>query len=282
MKKILIIVLVLFGSLAVKAQSNPFPSIDSLERFINRFIRNSPVEAFQNLRMNTALQGMLRFIETGEIGAGLDTAYAFNDSTIRLITFEPDTFDVTLRFFGTPNGNAGLGFRILKPSTQEIKTVFSDITGAWDSTSNAGGLTYKVDTTFMSSRAWRQKGIDSLNAALRAAMSDSVIYAVSNMLIPARIEFVHAGASSSTYQNDTLIGKQLVDVAIEGYKLSFISRATSVWMEFDSVTGTITLHNGQFVADDLTLIIYRTPPIFMLDGAGKPIRDGSGNIIILN
>jgi hypothetical protein len=141
-------------SLIAKAQTNPFPTTDSLERFINRWIRNSPVEAFQNLRLNTSLIGMLRFIQNSEIGAGLDTAYKFNDSTIRLITFAPDTFDVTLRFSGggTANGNVGLGFRILKPGTQELKTLFSSNTIIIDSSSNTDGLTPKVDTSVIATQ----------------------------------------------------------------------------------------------------------------------------------
>jgi hypothetical protein len=96
MKKVFLFILIL-AAVGAKAQTNPFPTIDSLQRFINRYIRNSPVEAFQNLRLNTSLIGMLRFIEAGGIGSGIDTAYALNDSTLRIVTQEPDTLDIILR-----------------------------------------------------------------------------------------------------------------------------------------------------------------------------------------
>lgn len=54
---------------------------------------------------------------------------------------------------GTNNTNTGSGYRILSnPSTQTLRTLFSDLTGAWDSASNSGGLTYKVDTSIIATQ----------------------------------------------------------------------------------------------------------------------------------
>lgn len=53
---------------------------------------------------------------------------------------------------GTDNLNVGLGFRILKPGTQELKTLFSSNTILWDSTSNTDGLTAKVDTSVLATQ----------------------------------------------------------------------------------------------------------------------------------
>lgn len=54
---------------------------------------------------------------------------------------------------GTDNANVGSGFRIIKPSTQEVKTLF----GAWgvtlDSSSNTNGITATVDSSAVSSKA---------------------------------------------------------------------------------------------------------------------------------
>lgn len=47
---------------------------------------------------------------------------------------------------GTNNANAGSGFRWLKPTSQEIKTVFGGYGIIWDSTTNTDALTAKVDT----------------------------------------------------------------------------------------------------------------------------------------
>lgn len=103
MKKMLFLVVLTGVGFLAKAQTNPFPSIDSLEKYINRYIRNSPVEAFQNLRMNTTLIGLSRFLRSSSIGSGVDTMYALNDSTLRLVTNEPQTFDVVIK------GGAGGG-----------------------------------------------------------------------------------------------------------------------------------------------------------------------------
>lgn len=96
MKKIVFIMGFIGLSLIAKAQPNPFPNLDSLERFINRYVRNSAVEGFQNLRMNTALIGMLRFIQSGEIGSGVDTMYLVGGCTLRLTTGGGDTINVSL------------------------------------------------------------------------------------------------------------------------------------------------------------------------------------------
>lgn len=83
----------LVGSMSAKAQ---FPTTDSLKAFINRWIRNSAVEAFQNLRLNTALIGTANFIDSS-YGGQVRSFSALNDSTARLITIGNDTFDVVIR-----------------------------------------------------------------------------------------------------------------------------------------------------------------------------------------
>lgn len=147
MKKLLLILALVACAGTASAQ---FPSKDSLEKFINKWIRNSAVDAFTNLRLNTALIGTVRFSDS----LGIKSMTAVNDSTLRLITTGKDTFQVVLRGTntggggGTNNTNTGSGFRVLSnPSTQTLRTLFSSNTIAWDSTSNAGGLTAKADTT---------------------------------------------------------------------------------------------------------------------------------------
>jgi hypothetical protein len=65
---------------------------------------------------------------------------------------------------GLSGGNLGAGFRIYVPSSQGVKTLFNSYGFNWDSTSNANGLTGIIDSTLFSTRAWRQKGLDSLGA----------------------------------------------------------------------------------------------------------------------
>lgn len=48
---------------------------------------------------------------------------------------------------GTNNANVGSGYRILKPATQELKTLFNGYGTLIDSSSNTNGLTTKIDTS---------------------------------------------------------------------------------------------------------------------------------------
>lgn len=65
---------------------------------------------------------------------------------------------------GTNNTNVGSGFRLVVPSTQEIKTLFNGYAVKIDSSSNTDGLTFKADTALLTTTASRQKLIDSLQA----------------------------------------------------------------------------------------------------------------------
>lgn len=91
MKKILFIIAFL-PCFTAQAQ---FPSVDSLLKFTDRYIRNSAVEAFTNLRLNTVIHGLTSFIGSGG-GGGVDTAYAVNDSTIRIVSGSK-TFNAIIR-----------------------------------------------------------------------------------------------------------------------------------------------------------------------------------------
>lgn len=75
MRKIIVIALVLIASMA-RAQT--FPSRDSLIRFIDKNIRTSIVESYKNMRMNTALHGILNEIDSATVGAsGFDSTYIY-------------------------------------------------------------------------------------------------------------------------------------------------------------------------------------------------------------
>src|SRR5690242_16881472 len=48
---------------------------------------------------------------------------------------------------GLSGGNLGVGFRIYYPPSQGVRTLFNSTGFSWDSTSNANGLTGKVDSS---------------------------------------------------------------------------------------------------------------------------------------
>lgn len=80
----IIFILLLIGSIGANAQ---FPNTDSLRKFNNKYVGNSPINSFTNLRLNTLLYGMINHIDSARLGTtgsvGVDTLYALNDSTIR-------------------------------------------------------------------------------------------------------------------------------------------------------------------------------------------------------
>lgn len=165
----------------------------------------------------------------------------------------------------TNNANTGAGYRILIPSTQETKTLFSDITGSWDSTSNANGLTYKVDTSVIAT-------LDTTFKILTRAV-----------VVIDTIEYIHSGSSSATYTNSKLINGKLIQLTLENYPVSFITRTGIVYVSaFDDSTGEITLTNGFFADEDHVKIIYRTYAIFLVDGSGNLVTDSNGNYVIVN
>jgi hypothetical protein len=74
MKKYIIRIL-FFATLFISLQSRAqFPSTDSLHKYNNHWIRNSAVEAFSQLRLNTLLHGMIDWIDSAGLITG-DTLF---------------------------------------------------------------------------------------------------------------------------------------------------------------------------------------------------------------
>jgi len=99
MKKLAIVILIIISGISAKAQ---FSTTDTLRSFINRYMRNSAVESFQNLRLNTALIGLTNFVDSS-YGGQVKNLYVVNDSTMNLVTIAGDTFSVVIRGVGTTN-----------------------------------------------------------------------------------------------------------------------------------------------------------------------------------
>jgi hypothetical protein len=79
--------MIVAASLFTLSCSAQFNTTDSLHRYNNRYIRNSAVEAFSNLRLNTLLHGIISWIDSARAGTGgslgIDTVFALNDSVVR-------------------------------------------------------------------------------------------------------------------------------------------------------------------------------------------------------
>lgn len=82
MKKILI--LLGFISLGISASAQ-FPSIDSLRKFMNKWVANSSIDAFTQKRLNTVLNGMIGYLDSAYSVSGaskMDSLVLKNDSVL--------------------------------------------------------------------------------------------------------------------------------------------------------------------------------------------------------
>lgn len=143
MKKILFIIALVGLGFASQAQTtNPFPTTDSLRKFINKWIKNSAVDAFTNLRLNTSLIGMTRFIDsTINASSGVDTFYAVNDTTARLETTDGRILTAIIRGKGGDSSFVYIDYipqasppaysegRVYYDQSNKALTVFDNISG---------------------------------------------------------------------------------------------------------------------------------------------------------
>lgn len=104
---------------------------------------------------------------------------------------------------------------------------------------------------------------------------------LNNQSMISKIEFLQAGADSTTYTNTALIGKYMILVSTQNYLVPDLNNG-GMFYAFNSATGQISLTAGKFALGDFVHIEYRNTPIFMTDGSGNYIKDAFGNYIITN
>lgn len=124
-----------------------YPSTDSLHRYVNKYIKYEVLPAFQQLRLNTALHGIINWIDSARLGTGgsvgMDTLYKINDSTLR---YKKNGLTFTLPFKGVADNRRKVD-SIFK--TNDTTLTFS-INGNVSSVSVGGGdaTTAYVDSLF--------------------------------------------------------------------------------------------------------------------------------------
>lgn len=87
MKSVKILIAVMIMGLGAHAQ---FPTVDSVKRYIDKYINNNATNAFQNMRLNTALKALASQIDSSNariVGGTrvVDSMYVPNDSTLRFV-----------------------------------------------------------------------------------------------------------------------------------------------------------------------------------------------------
>ncbi len=165
----------------------------------------------------------------------------------------------------TINANVGTGFRILKPASQELKTLFNSYGLNWDSTTNTNGLTPTIDSFAYSTRSWRQKGLDSLGllisgistkfgkfgqdataAEARAFNSngfDFQIYGAVNFLLTANNFMTLQAINTASYgslDSTKLLGSNDIEIA----SVAIHSRATTSNVWGYTTAHTLTANTG--------------------------------------
>ena len=81
MKKIVFFLFLLF-SLTSQAQ-NKFPSVDSLQNYTYRYVKNSSVESFTNLRLQNILIGLSQMVDTLRNAGYVDSIWIGADDTLK-------------------------------------------------------------------------------------------------------------------------------------------------------------------------------------------------------
>jgi carbohydrate esterase-like sialic acid-specific acetylesterase len=157
MIKYLIIILFLFSSVVVKAQTQPsgFPT-QANTGWTQWGYQQSTLGTIIAKRDTTFLP---RFNGTIVFRPQNIRPYFYDSTALRWFKLfsEPDTlttlatrYDLTQINF--TNSNIGSGYRWAVPNTNNIKTVFASNTILWDSTSNSNALTAKADTSVLATQ----------------------------------------------------------------------------------------------------------------------------------
>lgn len=246
MKK-LVLILALFSSLAASAQ---FPSRDSLQRYINRWVRNNAAEAFTNLRLNTALNGLLREIDSiGVVNSGIQQMYTVGDS-LKIVTTADDTFAVKL-----PAGAGATNLSVTRNSTAVTVQSSSGTSGIIPTaTQTLAGVLTAADKIKVDSAAQRSLLRDSVNNRVYSMhrRADSVFY-------------VKSGAEIFAFKDSVGgVGTGTVTNVATGYGLSGGPITTTGTILVDSAT----LSNKYLRRADSTL--YST--VTRLDTANTALR----------
>lgn len=280
MRKITIIFILVFSAMFAKAQG-PSMSVDSLERFINRYIRNVAVESFTNLRMNTVLINLTRYVDSA-LGAGtLDTSYVVGDS-LKIIT-NIKTFSVFIggndSLFVNNKGTSGVRMAYVSGDSINISKLINDDGSInWsknaDSSANAklnrtpGYLDIKNGA--VASRTTSFKSYTDMRALATANLDTSYIYYFQNggRLLPYRYSSTDvtsaddtmttivtgAGARLKLIYSSTLTATDFGAVPNDGNSDSYQIQKYINWAIANSQFPVVNLQGGVYEVQNLRIM----------------------------
>jgi hypothetical protein len=158
MKKIILFLLISMTAMTgVKAQSaNPFPSLDSLIKFTNKWIRNNQADAFTNLRLNNILIGLSMFSKTSY--GGQVVSFTRVGDTLRITTLDSTKHDVVFEngALGTDLSYTRNGTTVTVLSSSGIDVILPPVT------QSSAGVATALDKQAIDSSTSLQRLRDSL------------------------------------------------------------------------------------------------------------------------
>lgn len=188
----------------IRDESSPDSLITTKNGVVTRTAVSGLIVGSSNSNIGAGYRWAIPF--TNNIKTSFVTNGIFADSTTNTngITFQVDSLSYTTRprtqkmidssiaiinALGKAT-NLGAGFRLVVPFTNQIKTLFNSYALNWDSTTNANGLTPKIDTTLMATRAFAQSltiggvtGVSSVSVVTGNGFSGTVATATSTPAI---------------------------------------------------------------------------------------------------
>lgn len=278
MKKIVFIIAIIISGYAASAQ---IPTTDSARKYTDHYIRNSAIEAFTNLRLNTLLKSLANLIDTVAIGSG---------ATINL-TRTPTSTQVTI----TPSGG---GTPAVIDSANSIRAGVMTV-ASWkflDSLhrgliSLGGGTTYtagygisipstviSADTGLLSTRAWRKQGIDSLATVINTALAlKQATISVSNniRLSGTNISDKDTVSSAKTFTAVTIFSNQIGVNTSPNSKAALDISSTTLGVLFPRLT---TTQMNAISSPPTGLYIFNTDTValFKYTGSAWAKAEGTG------
>jgi hypothetical protein len=190
MKKILFLLMIAFpGLLSAQRYQDPLLYGERKNRLRADSVFQLPIGlggTNNGKRTSTLLPSITYGYDTGQV------RYNIPDSSIKVYTGSQWLNIGGGGAGGSNNSNAGTGYRLLKPSTQEIKTLFPGYGSLFDSTTNTDGITLTIDTATLSAKYARTNGTNAtgiwpIDIAGNAATVTNGVYISGNYSNPSWI-----------------------------------------------------------------------------------------------
>ncbi len=188
MKKIIIFAFLFAVIGDLKSQN--ISTVPSIQTMVNDSLQ--PNRQLKVSIFNRLLSGIVKFLpdvigDTSSVSTKHHGMFRFQRADSAVYVYDTIGFKRWRKAGGSPNSNIGSGYRLAVPGTNNVKTLFDGYGILWDTTSNANGLTAKLDTPTIDSRYWKPNGNTGTSA------STNFIGTIDNNRLAFRVNNRYAG-----------------------------------------------------------------------------------------